>query len=120
MIRSTVSRLRGGVLLLTGALVAAGALGDEPAPPKVKDISKGRIERPAKEVLADRSVPTNRQPAPQPASLPPTPSATANPKVEPGRVRWHPTFDAACAAAQKSGKPVLLFHLMGKLDDQFC
>ena len=43
-----------------------------------------------------------------------------NPKVEPGKVRWHPTFQAACDAARQSGKPVLLFQMMGKLDDQFC
>jgi hypothetical protein len=47
-------------------------------------------------------------------------SGAANPKVEPGKVRWHPSMADACAAAQKSGKPVLLFQMMGKLDDQFC
>ena len=48
------------------------------------------------------------------------PSADDNPKVVPGKVQWHPTFDAACAAAAKSGKPVLLFQMMGQLDLQFC
>ena len=43
-----------------------------------------------------------------------------NPKVEPGKVRWHRDFAAACKAAEKSGKPVLLFQMMGKLDDRFC
>jgi hypothetical protein len=43
-----------------------------------------------------------------------------NPKVEPGKVRWHPDFATARAASAKSGKPVLLFQMMGKLDDQFC
>jgi len=43
-----------------------------------------------------------------------------NPKVRPGKVRWHATFADAGAAARKSKKPVLLFQLMGKLDDQFC
>jgi hypothetical protein len=43
-----------------------------------------------------------------------------NPKVPPGKVTWHPSFAAACEAAKKSKKPVLLFQLMGKLDDQFC
>ena len=47
-------------------------------------------------------------------------TAFRNPKVEPGKVRWHKNFEAACAAARKSGKPVLLFQLMGKLDDRFC
>ena len=44
----------------------------------------------------------------------------ANPKVQPGRVQWHPTFAAACEAARKSDKPILLFQMMGKLDEQFC
>ncbi len=43
-----------------------------------------------------------------------------NPKVKPGDVVWHPSFVAAREASQQSGKPVLLFQLMGKLDDQFC
>jgi hypothetical protein len=43
-----------------------------------------------------------------------------NPKVAPGKIQWHAGFDSACAAASKSGKPVLLFQMMGKLDDQFC
>ena len=43
-----------------------------------------------------------------------------NPKVKPGLVKWHPSFTDACAASKKSGKPVLLFQMMGKLDDQFC
>lgn len=46
--------------------------------------------------------------------------ALVNPKVEPGKVRWHKTFADACAAARKSGKPVLLFQMMGKLDERFC
>jgi hypothetical protein len=43
-----------------------------------------------------------------------------NPSVAPGKVRWHPSFADAQAAAQRSGKPVLLFHMLGQLDRQFC
>ncbi|MFL5242496.1 MAG: hypothetical protein ACJ8FY_10345 [Gemmataceae bacterium] len=43
-----------------------------------------------------------------------------NPKVMPGKVKWHSNFSDACAASKKSGKPVLLFQMMGKLDNQFC
>ena len=42
-----------------------------------------------------------------------------NPKVRPGNVKWHPDFDAACAAATNSGRPVLLFQMMGNLDEEF-
>jgi hypothetical protein len=44
----------------------------------------------------------------------------ANPAVRPGQVRWHEGFAAACAAGRRSGKPVLLFHMMGRLDQKFC
>jgi hypothetical protein len=43
-----------------------------------------------------------------------------NPTVEPGKVKWHKTLADAQAASAKSGKPVLLFHMMGQLDKQFC
>jgi hypothetical protein len=49
------------------------------------------------------------------------PAADAeNPRVKPGLVKWHTTVADAQAAAQKSGKPVLVFHMMGQLDRQFC
>jgi hypothetical protein len=48
------------------------------------------------------------------------PEVSTNPKVQPGKVNWHPSFAAARRAAEKSGKPVFLFEMMGKLDDQFC
>jgi len=48
-----------------------------------------------------------------------TPDADDNPHVEPGKVHWHDDFAAACTAAKKSGKPVMLFHLMGQLDQKF-
>ena len=50
----------------------------------------------------------------------PPPSTSSNRAVAPGLVRWHPDFAAACAAAQRSGKPVLLFQLLGRLDQEFC
>lgn len=58
-------------------------------------------------------------PAPAPAPAPKK-DGFVNPKVEPGKVRWHASYAAAQEAAKKSKKPVLLFQLMGKLDDQFC
>ena len=107
-----------------------------PAPPAVADPSKTVAIEPATKTLLRASA--TPAPAARPASSDPTkvkaveprvkavvaelsaPAASDNPKVEPGKVHWHPSFAAACVAAQKSGKPVLLFHMMGKLDDQFC
>ena len=64
--------------------------------------------------------------SPRPAGGPTPVSGTAggggftNPQVPPGRVQWHGSFDAACAATRSSGKPVFLFHMMGRLDQRFC
>lgn len=43
-----------------------------------------------------------------------------NPHVEPGKVQWHASFEDACKASARSGKPVLLLQMMGKLDQKFC
>ena len=57
-------------------------------------------------------------------TAPATPAAPAapqpNPRVRPGRVTWHADFAAACAASRTSGKPVLLFQMMGRLDQKLC
>jgi hypothetical protein len=76
--------------------------------PRIPDVGKGIIEGPMKRVLAAQSANT------------PQAGAFVNPKVRPGIVTWHATFEAACAASRESGKPVLLFQMMGQLDQQFC
>ncbi|MCA8969002.1 MAG: hypothetical protein KDC95_04440 [Planctomycetes bacterium] len=38
----------------------------------------------------------------------------------PGLVSWHGSFAAALTASRTSKKPVLLFQLLGRLDDPFC
>lgn len=87
-------RLLGGVGLATFALLVAGGLRGEN--------------------------PSSAQPAPQlrPELL--AQIGSDNSAVEPGRVAWHPSFEAARAVSKASGKPVLLFHMMGRLDKQFC
>jgi hypothetical protein len=70
---------------------------------------KGAVELGPKQILATATAP-----------VPPAKDGFVNPKVEPGKVNWHGDFDTACKAAAKTGKPVLLFQMMGKLDDQFC
>ena len=79
-------------------------------PPKPVPDGDKRIAESSTEGRAGRPVGTT----------PPMPAPADNPKVQPGKVKWHANFADACAAAQKSGKPVLLFQMMGKLDDQFC
>lgn len=62
------------------------------------DAGKRMVERPIKEVLA-----------------PP-----ARPAVPAMKVRWHGSFEKALLAASKSSKPILLFQLLGNLDEEFC
>jgi hypothetical protein len=71
-----------------------------------------RIERPTMNVV--------RTSGPAPANTATPVGATDNPTVKAGEVKWHTNFAEACAASKKSGKPVLLFHMMGQLDKQFC
>ena len=83
-------------------------------PGVVVDPGKGKIEFPTKSVLP-RSGPSDvsRESARAVGD-------TTNPTVKAGLVQWHPSFAKACEAAKTSGKPVLLFHMMGLLDKQFC
>lgn len=55
-----------------------------------------------------------------PAAPTPVQSISSSTKVTPGKVTWHPDFESACRASSASGKPVLLFQMMGRLDDHFC
>ena len=88
------------LLLVTTAVVS----GDEEPP---LDMRKAIIEAPTKALITDIT---------DSALLG---TAKTSTKVAPGRVRWHADFEAACAAAKKSGKPVLLFQLLGQLDERF-
>jgi hypothetical protein len=101
-------------LYLTGAVLAVPALAagvlvaralsaaprNQPGP---LDRSKEVIERPTKLLVGGSAA-----------------APFVNPKVQPGKVRWHKDFAAAIKAAEKSGKPVLLFQMMGRLDERFC
>jgi hypothetical protein len=75
------------------------------------DVSKMGIEMPTQELLAKNT-----------ASAPPGAAASpfTNPRVQPGKVRWHATVEQANAASAASGKPVLIFSMMGRLDEKFC
>ena len=44
----------------------------------------------------------------------------ADRRVRPGNVHWHRDFGGACAAARASGKPVMHFFMMGRLDQEHC
>jgi hypothetical protein len=90
-----------------------------PAPPRV-DAPKSVAEQPARDVVSRTAAILARHGFTTPPAKAAPPAAPANPKVVPGKVRWHASFADAASAAQRSGKPVLLFQMLGKLDDQFC
>jgi hypothetical protein len=92
--------------LLSVGLAGAAVLAVSAAPDA--DRPKRKIEAPAEGLVAKAA-------APAPAA-----DGFVNPKVEPGKVKWHADFGDACKAAAASGKPVLLFQMMGNLDEQFC
>lgn len=100
-------------LLLTACCAAmltgphAHAQPPAPAKPRV-DVGKRRIELGPKRLIAEAA------PAPRPVAI-----DADNPWVEPGKVRWHDSIEAAKKAAANSGKPILLFQMMGRLDQQF-
>lgn len=105
---------------------------------KFPDMSKGRIELPIKGVLKGfqpsfaPALPIKMNSSAQKISIPVVPAKTLgssskpalkqprNEKVEPGKVRWHKAIQTAMDASKESGKPVLLFQMMGHLDDRFC
>ena len=118
MLQSMRALLKKALFGLT-VVAAAGlqAHGDEPRANKavtkageagpLLDVSKGKVERPAKALVA--------------ASTPNRPKeGETNPKVEPGKVKWHSSFQTACEASKKTGRPVLLFQMLGNLNEEFC
>lgn len=104
---------RPSLYLFTGVLSCATWISavpmraqDRPAATPIADVTKStRVEVPAAKILKDLSAGA---------------AMSDNPKVEPGLVRWRASFAEASAAAKKSGRPVLLFQLLGRLDEQFC
>jgi hypothetical protein len=94
---------------------AARAAEGARSPQAARDHGKFVIEQPTEALLASSAGGRDNG-----TGLPKERAALVNPKVAPGKVRWHKDFASACAAAAKSGKPVLLFHMMGRLDDKFC
>ncbi len=98
----------GGVTLVSVILGPAGASAQDQSKPTADLAKTVRIEKPAETIVAKAS------------GVVPAGGKFANPKVQPGLVKWHSSLAVACEASAKSGKPVLLFQMMGKLDDQFC
>lgn len=112
-----------GVLLsnLSPALAAPGSdsakevMRLDPAP-----MTKMAIESPVKSIWqSGRPAPAdlNLLRVNSPSAVPAKPSMA---KVQPGLVNWRGNLSDALSASKVSGKPVLLFQLLGNLDDAYC
>jgi hypothetical protein len=98
----------GGAVASVAALAVTVAVVHAQQKDPLADRGKRRVERPTESILAkgaDAAAPAK---------------GFDNPKVASGKVTWHKDLATACAASKTSGKPVLLFQMMGKLDDKFC
>ena len=111
-----VGLISSAALALVFSALSIAASAQESGRRPLPDVRKAAIERPVKRLISEdrQSLPI---PTPEPRAQT---SQFNNPKVKPGLVSWHSDFASACAASKSSGKPVLLFHMMGKLDDGFC
>lgn len=120
---------KAGLILAAAGAVALVGHGDQAqqkaAEQRRRDVSKESVEAPLKLRLskkprflrADRAKGAIEQPIRRSLG---SAQAARPERVAPGAVRWHASFDTARAAAKKSGKPVLLFQLLGALDQRFC
>lgn len=110
--------IKAGLVSIVGAILLSGIAGRVDAQgtsgPRM-DMRKDAIEAPVKRLISSDT---------ESLITPPRPAAKSgdfrNPKVRPGLVNWHADFATACEQSKQSGKPVLLFHMMGNLDDGFC
>ena len=112
-------------MLLALACAPAAWSADGENPKQKLDRRKSFIESPLQAAVARKSAPVIRTPKKkieQPTERVVAASAAEfeNPRVAAGKVRWHADLDAARQAARRSGRPVLLFQLLGKLDERFC
>lgn len=96
---------------------------------QVPDVSKRSLESTLERTIGRGGSPVRRNlrdlpllqlNTPAPTADSSTVSNRAGRKVVPGFVRWHTNFETACKRAASTNKPVLLFQMMGKLDEEFC
>jgi hypothetical protein len=138
------------IAVFTGTIASLPALAQSDGSKRtveMRDMSKGRIEMPVKGLFLDRfkapvsklepavtakSVSTPAKEVSSPAKEVSSPAKDVparahkpalkpqQEKVAPGKVHWHRAIQTAMDASKQSGKPVLLFQMMGHLDDRFC
>ncbi|HMY05223.1 MAG TPA: hypothetical protein PKA48_17795 [Candidatus Obscuribacter sp.] len=81
-------------------------------------VSKQAIEMPTKHLISlqSRAIETEAEPTSRPDGREGIDGKT----VLPGKVAWHTSLNQALDRSRTSGKPVLLFYMLGSLDKEFC
>lgn len=98
---------------------------------RFRDMRKTITEQDMKSILRSDSSGSLAVPVPTPvpmqsSSVPRSATLSAVPTIEnpnmslTGLVSWCRDMKEAQSRSSKSGKPVFLFHMMGRLDDRFC
>jgi hypothetical protein len=123
------------IAISLAAVLGFGYIAEAEEKPDADD-SKRRIEQPAKAIVADAVPPVPKQPVdvgkdiielPPKRLLVEASNKAAREgvtdrefkKVAPGKVQWHKDYATAVGKSKLSNKPVLLFQLLGQLDEEF-
>jgi hypothetical protein len=87
-----------------------------------RSLPKSGIETPLEGAILQKSAPTSpyNLSANAPVMVQRRLYRPKTDEVRPGLVHWLPNFEVACGASAQSGKPVLLFQMMGNLNEEFC
>jgi hypothetical protein len=93
------------------ALAPSPVSAQQPRP----DLRKAIIEVPLK-----RTIRTSVAPKPVLEEKVIAITADGTQKCAPGKVKWAKDFEQAKSRAASSNKPVLMFAMLGNLDDKFC
>lgn len=123
-------------LLLSSCMGQPLVLAQETRKHSPAPMLKGAVEEPLKRLISTRSTAVITEnslsvaaPSYSSQRIGITPSEVKNSspekrlegkRVQPGLVNWIPDFKTAFQKAKKSKKPVLVFQMIGRLDDEFC
>ncbi|MBK9279307.1 MAG: hypothetical protein IPM93_14185 [Candidatus Obscuribacter sp.] len=87
-------------------------------------VSKQAIEMPTKNLISlqSRAIATEAEKTRRPDERQGTvrQEGLDGKTVLPGKIAWHKSLSQAIDRSRSSGKPVLLFYMLGRLDKEFC
>lgn len=115
------------ILLSSLAAQTALAQGTKHANASSAPMLKGAVEGTIKSLISNKSAPLGVESLTKPDALTASIARKTDREnrlegkhVQPGLVDWAPNLKTALERAKHSGKPVLIFQMVGHLDDEFC